>query len=49
MNAYNERPLYLRNDYIGWIIRTKRMEMIQKRLNQMLDELEYGDAYMKMP
>jgi len=46
--AYDARPPYQRNDYIGWITRAKRPETQQKRLNQMLDELEKGDVYMKM-
>jgi uncharacterized protein YdeI (YjbR/CyaY-like superfamily) len=46
--AYEARPPYQRNDYIGWITRAKRPETRQKRLNQMLDELEKGDVYMKM-
>jgi len=48
MDAYNARPPYQRNDYIGWITRAKREETKQKRLNQMLDELKKGDVYMKM-
>jgi uncharacterized protein YdeI (YjbR/CyaY-like superfamily) len=48
MEAYNTRPPYQRNDYIGWVTRAKRSETQQKRLNQMLDELEKGDVYMKM-
>ena len=48
MEAYNVRPPYQRNDYIGWITRAKRPETQVKRLNQMLDELEKGDVYMKM-
>lgn len=47
--AYQARPPYQRNDYIGWITRAKRVETRQKRLVQMLDELQRGDAYMKMP
>ncbi|OIO71823.1 MAG: hypothetical protein AUJ56_03385 [Zetaproteobacteria bacterium CG1_02_49_23] len=46
--AYDARPPYQRNDYIGWITRAKRPETRQKRLQQMLDELARGDAYMKM-
>lgn len=49
MDAYNARPPYQQNDYIGWITRAKREQTIQKRLNQMLDELQRGDKYMKMP
>jgi uncharacterized protein YdeI (YjbR/CyaY-like superfamily) len=46
--AYDVRPPYQRNDYIGWITRAKLPATQQKRLDQMLDELERGDAYMKM-
>lgn len=47
--AYEARPPYQRNDYIGWITRAKLPATRQKRLEQMLDELARGDAYMKMP
>ena len=48
MAAYRERPAYQQNDYIGWITRAKRQVTIEKRLAQMLIELERGDEYMKM-
>lgn len=48
MAAYGERPAYQRNDYIGWIVRAKRRETQEKRLNQMLDELRVGGVYMRM-
>jgi uncharacterized protein YdeI (YjbR/CyaY-like superfamily) len=48
LDAYRERPPYQQNDYIGWINRAKRFETKQKRLDQMLYELEQGDIYMKM-
>ena len=48
MERYYERPPYQQNDYIGWITRAKREETKQKRLNQMLYEMEKGDVYMKM-
>ena len=48
MMAYQNRPAYQQNDYIGWITRAKRQGTIEKRLAQMLDELEAGDKYMKM-
>ena len=48
MDAYRQRPPYQQNDYIGWITRAKRPETQQKRLAQMLRELEDGDKYMKM-
>lgn len=46
--AYEARPPYQRNDYLGWIARAKLPATQQKRLAQMLDELERGDVYMKM-
>lgn len=45
---YRARPPYQQNDYIGWIMRGKREETRQKRLTQMLEELQSGDAYMGM-
>lgn len=48
LDAYHSRPPYQQNDYVGWINRAKRMETKQKRLEQMLYELERGDLYMKM-
>jgi uncharacterized protein YdeI (YjbR/CyaY-like superfamily) len=48
LDAYHSRTPYQQNDYIGWINRAKRMETKQKRLKQMLYELERGDLYMKM-
>lgn len=46
--AYDARPPYQRNDYIGRITRAKLPATQQKRLDQMLDELVRGDVYMKM-
>ncbi|WP_437983847.1 YdeI/OmpD-associated family protein [Sorangium sp. So ce117] len=48
MNAYKARPAYQQNDYIGWINQAKRQETREKRLCQMLDELEAGGVYMNM-
>jgi hypothetical protein len=48
LTAYKERPDYQQNDYIGWINRAKRQETKEKRLRQMLDELEKGGVYMRM-
>ncbi len=47
-NAYQARPSYQQNDYIGWISRAKRQETQLKRLQQMLDELQGGNKYMGM-
>jgi len=46
--AYEHRPPYQRNDYVGWITRAKLLTTQQKRLAQMLDELARGDVYMNM-
>ncbi|MFQ5398278.1 MAG: YdeI/OmpD-associated family protein [Anaerolineae bacterium] len=48
MDAYQDRPAYQQNDYIGWITRAKREATRQKRLAQMLEEPEAGNVYMKM-
>ena len=47
IDAFRSRPAYQQNDYIGWINRAKRPETKQKRLAQMLFELEQGNLYMK--
>ncbi len=46
--AYNARPPYQKNDYIGWITRARRPETRRKRIDQMIEELRSGDAYMGM-
>lgn len=48
MDAYRARPDYQQNDYLGWINRAKRPQTKERRLQQMLSELERGDVYMKM-
>lgn len=48
MAAYRERPAYQQNDYVGWIDGAKRQDTKEKRLRQMLDELESGGVYMNM-
>jgi uncharacterized protein YdeI (YjbR/CyaY-like superfamily) len=48
MDAYHDRPDYQQNDYIGWITRAKRDETKEKRLSEMLDELQRGNIYMNM-
>jgi hypothetical protein len=47
-DAYEARPAYQQNDYVGWITSAKREETRDKRLAQMLDELRRGDVYMTM-
>lgn len=46
--AYEARPAYQRNDYLGWIGRARREDTRRKRLEQMLDELVRGGVYMRM-
>ena len=48
VGAYEMRPPYQRNDYIGWITRAKLPATRERRLAQMLEELAAGDCYMKM-
>ena len=47
-NAYEARPAYQRNDYLAWIGRAVRDQTRQKRMDQMLEELEGGEMYMRM-
>ena len=49
MAAYDDRPDYQKNDYLGWIARARRAETRHKRLDQMLDKLKRGGVYMNMP
>lgn len=46
--AYNARPPYQQNDYLGWISSAKLEGTRQKRLDQMLSELRGGKKYMNM-
>ncbi|MDF3822830.1 YdeI/OmpD-associated family protein [Leptospira sp. 96542] len=48
VDAYDARPPYQRNDYIGWITRAKLDATRTKRLKQMLSELKGGKLYMNM-
>jgi len=48
VEKYRERPAYQQNDYVYWITSPKRDATRQKRLAQMLDELEAGGVYMRM-
>lgn len=49
MEAYKRRPPYQQNDYVGWITSARQEATRQKRLDQMLEELESGHGYMKQP
>ena len=48
MAAYEARPAYQRNDYLGWFTGARRPETRAKRIRQMLDELARGGVYMGM-
>lgn len=48
MAEYQARPAYQQNDYIGWINNAKLQGTKEKRLHQMLEELEKGGVYMNM-
>lgn len=48
MKAYHARPAYQQNDYLGWIGRAKGEDTREKRIVQMLAELEQGNVYMRM-
>ncbi|MEO7222831.1 MAG: YdeI/OmpD-associated family protein, partial [Devosia sp.] len=48
LDAYNARPAYQQNDYVGWITRAKLPATREKRIQQMLAELASGGVYMKM-
>jgi hypothetical protein len=46
--AYQHRPPYQRNDYMGWINKAKLDVTKEKRTRQMIEELKKGNVYMKM-
>lgn len=48
VDLYQERTVAQREHYVRRIVRAVRAETVQKRLDQMLDELE-GGIYMKQP
>ena len=47
-SAYDARPPYQRNDWLGWIARAKRPETRQRRIDSMLADLARGHGYMGM-
>ena len=49
MAAYMERPFYQRDEYLKWIALAVGPAAKQKRLDQMLDELEKGGVYKGEP
>jgi hypothetical protein len=49
MDAYLARPEYQKDDYLKWIALAAGPNAKQKRLDQMLDELEKGDVFKGEP
>jgi uncharacterized protein YdeI (YjbR/CyaY-like superfamily) len=48
LDDYRARPRYQRNDYLGWIGRAKKPQTRDRRIAQMLEELDRGGVYMGM-
>ena len=46
--AFDARPAYQRNDWLGWISGAKRDTTRAARLDKMLAELAQGHGYMGM-
>ena len=49
MDAYLARPPYQKDDYLKWIALAVGAPAKQKRLDQMLEDLEQGNAYKGEP
>ena len=49
MDAYLARPEYQKSDYLKWIALAAGPAAKQKRLDQMLDELEKGNVFKGEP
>jgi hypothetical protein len=49
MDAYLARPAYQKDDYLKWIAVAAGPSAKQKRLDQMLDELEKGGVFKGEP
>ncbi len=49
LGAYKARPPYQQNDYLGWISRAALEPTRLQRIAQLVDELQRGDRYMKLP
>jgi hypothetical protein len=43
---YHARPPYQQNNYVGWIVGSKRVGVRAKRLAQLVSELQAGGQYM---
>jgi hypothetical protein len=49
MEAYDARPQYQRDEYLKWVALAAGPQAKQKRLDQMLDELEKGGVFKGEP
>jgi uncharacterized protein YdeI (YjbR/CyaY-like superfamily) len=49
MDAFLARPAYQKDDYLKWISVAAGPAAKQKRLDQMLDELEKGNVFKGEP
>ena len=49
MDAYLSRPPYQRDEYLKWISLALGPAAKQKRLDQMLEDLEKGNSYKGEP
>ena len=49
MEAYEARPQYQRDEYLKWVALAAGPQAKQKRLDQMLDELEKGGVFKGEP
>jgi hypothetical protein len=49
MDAYRARPDYQQHDYLKWIATALGEAAKQKRLDQMLDELQHGGLFKGAP
>jgi hypothetical protein len=49
LDAYHARPKYQQTEYLTWIHAAKLNPDKRKRLNQMLDELDAGNAFQGQP
>jgi uncharacterized protein YdeI (YjbR/CyaY-like superfamily) len=49
LDAYRARPAYQQNAYLGWIADAKLQAAMDKRVDQMLDELDKGNLFKGEP
>ncbi len=49
VDAFRARPAYQQNGYMGWIAEGKIQALMDKRLEQMIDELTKGNVFKGEP